>query len=75
MPRASPATGGQFVTPVKALPGNPSDGHTLATAIPDMAALIGNTIARILADRRAEATPSFGRPCPAITSSIKRLTE
>ena len=43
--------GGQFVTHVKALPGNPYDGHTLATAIPDMEALVGSTIARILADK------------------------
>src|SRR5712675_936619 len=43
--------GGQFVTHVKALPGNPYDGHTLETVIPDMEALIGNTIARILADK------------------------
>jgi IS5 family transposase len=35
--------GGQFVTHVKALPGNPYDGHTLATVIPDMEALVGNT--------------------------------
>src|SRR5246500_2357713 len=45
------AKGGQFVTHVKALPGNPYDGHTLATVIPDMEALVGNTIARILADK------------------------
>jgi hypothetical protein len=37
------------ITHVKALPGNPYDGHTLATVIPDMEALVGNTIARILA--------------------------
>src|SRR5216684_1168665 len=43
--------GGQFVTHVKALPGNPYDGHTLATVIPDMEALVGSTIARILADK------------------------
>src|SRR5712664_3131922 len=43
--------GGQFVTHVKALPGNPYDGHTLATVIPDMEALVGNTIERILADK------------------------
>jgi transposase, IS5 family len=43
--------GGQFVTHVKALPGNPYDGHTLATVIPDMEAMVGNTIARILADK------------------------
>jgi hypothetical protein len=28
------AKGGQFVTHVKALPGNPYDGHTLKTVIP-----------------------------------------
>ena len=47
----SHAKGGQFVTHVKALPGNPYDGHTLATVIPEMEALVGNTIARILADK------------------------
>jgi IS5 family transposase len=47
----SHAKGGQFVTHVKALPGNPYDGHTLATVIPDMEALVGNTIARILVDK------------------------
>jgi IS5 family transposase len=36
---------------VKALPGNPYDGHTLATMIPEMEALVGNTLSRILADK------------------------
>jgi IS5 family transposase len=45
------AKGGQLVTHVKALPGNPYDGHTLATVIPEMEALIGNTIERLLADK------------------------
>jgi IS5 family transposase len=45
------AKGGQFVTHVKALPGNPYDGHTLATVIPEMEMLVGNTIERILADK------------------------
>jgi IS5 family transposase len=45
------AKGGQFVTHVKSLPGNPYDGHTLASVIPDMEALTGNTIGRILADK------------------------
>jgi len=45
------AKGGQFVTHVKALPGNPYDGHTLATLIPEIEALIGNTIERILVDK------------------------
>jgi IS5 family transposase len=39
----SHASGGQFVTHVNALPGNPYDGHTLATVIPEMEALVGNT--------------------------------
>jgi IS5 family transposase len=47
----APACGGQFVTHVKALPGNPYDGHTLATIIPEMEALIGNIIERLLADK------------------------
>jgi len=45
------AKGGQFVAHVKALPGNPYDGHTLATVIPEMETLIGNTLERILADK------------------------
>lgn len=42
--------GGQFVNHVAALPGNPYDGHTLGKVIPKMEALIGNTIARMIAD-------------------------
>ena len=42
--------GGQFALHAKALPGNPYDGHTLATIIPDMEKTIGNQIERILAD-------------------------
>ena len=41
--------GGQFATHVAALPGNPYDGHTLATVIPAMERLVGNTLDRILA--------------------------
>lgn len=47
----SHAKGGQFVTHVKSMPGNPYDGHTLATVIPEMEALVGNTLDRILADK------------------------
>ena len=36
---------------MKALPGNPYDGHTLATVIPDMEALVGNTLERLLTDK------------------------
>src|SRR5438876_1779950 len=45
------ARGGQFVTHVKSLPGNPYDGHTLATVIPEMEEMIGNTIERALLDK------------------------
>lgn len=42
--------GGQFALHAMALPGNPYDGHTLATVIPDMEQTIGNELSRILAD-------------------------
>ena len=42
--------GGQLARHTKALPGNPYDGHTLATVIPEMEAMIGNGLDRILAD-------------------------
>jgi transposase, IS5 family len=45
------AKGGQFVTHVTALPGNPYDGHTLGTVIPDMEALVGNTLQRVFVDK------------------------
>ena len=44
------SAGGQFVAHVAALPGNPYDGHTLATVIPQMQALLGNVIDRIITD-------------------------
>jgi transposase, IS5 family len=44
------AKGGQFVAHVKALPGNPYDGHTLSTVIPDLERQVGVTLQRILAD-------------------------
>ena len=43
--------GGQFIAHVKALPGNPYDGHTLATVIPEIEAQIGANLSRIVADR------------------------
>src|SRR4051794_33391582 len=42
--------GGQFVAHVKALPGNPYDGHTLATVIPDIEATLGASLTRIVTD-------------------------
>jgi transposase, IS5 family len=42
--------GGQFVAHVKALPGNPYDGHTLATIIPGIEETIGVNLTSILTD-------------------------
>lgn len=42
--------GGQFALHAMALPGNPYDGHTLETVIPDMEQTIGNELSRIMAD-------------------------
>jgi transposase, IS5 family len=42
--------GGQFALHAKALPGNPYDGHTLAEIIPDIEAMIGVELERILVD-------------------------
>ncbi len=54
--------GGQFAVHAKAMPGNPYDGHTLATVIPEIEALVGNTITRVLADagyRGHNAPPDY----------------
>src|SRR5215212_9982450 len=42
--------GGQFVAHVKALPGNPYDGHTLAAVLPDIESTIGTGLERIVTD-------------------------
>src|SRR3984893_9723019 len=77
----SHAKGGQFVTHVKALPGNPYDGHTLATVIPGMQALIGNIIERLVLDkgyRGHNAPPEYkfrvfiAGQKRGVTSQIKR---
>ena len=43
--------GGQFIAHAKALPGNPYDGYTLQTVIPEIEEQIGGTINRIVADK------------------------
>jgi transposase, IS5 family len=45
------SNGGQFIAHVKTLPGNPYDGHTLDTVIPDIETQIGASLSRIVADR------------------------
>jgi IS5 family transposase len=77
--------GGQFAIHAMALPGNPYDGHTLATIIPDMERTIGGDITRILADAgyrghnaplshrfRVYTSGQKRRMTPAIKREIKR---
>jgi len=46
----SASKGGQFILHAKALPGNPYDGHTLESVIPDIEATTGAKLDRIIAD-------------------------
>ena len=70
------AKGGQFVTHAKALPGNPYDGHTLATVIPDMEALVGNTLQRIFVDKgyRGHSAPPDYKFRVFIAGQRRRVT-
>ena len=43
--------GGQFIAHARALPGNPYDGHTLETVIPDIQRQVGASIQRLIADK------------------------
>ena len=72
----SHAKGGQFVTHVKAIPGKPYDGHTLAMVIPQMEALIGNTIERVIADKgyRGHNAPPDYKFCVFIAGQKRRMT-
>lgn len=65
----SHAEGGQVVTHVKALSGNPYDSPTLATVIPEMEALIGDIIERVSSTRAIAATT----PRLNCRSSVHRL--
>ena len=42
--------GGQFAVHAKALPGNPYDGHTLATVIPEIEKSVGAELGKIVTD-------------------------
>jgi transposase, IS5 family len=68
--------GGQFVTHAKALPGNPYDGHTLKTVIPDMEALIGNIIERLVLDKgyRGHNAPPEYKSRVFISGQKRRVT-
>lgn len=74
--------GGRFIVHAKALPGNPYDGHTLASVLPAIEAVTGAPLKRIIADagykgRNAPPEHRFkvyiqGRK-RAMTVQIKRL--
>jgi transposase, IS5 family len=73
--------GGQFVVHAQALPGSPYDGHTLASVIPAIEQLVGNTIERLHADagyRGHNAPPEYkfkvytSRQKRRVTPAIKR---
>jgi IS5 family transposase len=68
--------GGQFVTHVAALPGNPYDGHTLEKVIPAMERLIGNTLQRIVADAgyRGHNAPFARKFCVYVAGQKCRVT-
>lgn len=72
----SHSKGGQFVTHVKAMPGKPYDGHTLASVIPEMEALTGTTIARVIADKgyRGHNAPPDYKFRVFITGQKRRMT-
>jgi IS5 family transposase len=69
--------GGQFIAHAKALPGNPYDGHTLATVIPEIEAQIGATLSRIVADRgyRGHYAPPGHKFKVYISGQRRRVTE
>ena len=69
--------GGQFVTHVKAIPGAPYDGHTLAVVIPEMELQIGATIKRLVADRgyRGHNAPAEHKFRVFISGQKRRVTE
>jgi IS5 family transposase len=69
--------GGQFIAHAKAMPGNPYDGHTLETVIPEIEAQIGVSLSRIIADRgyRGHNAPPDHRFKVYISGQRRRVTE
>ena len=69
--------GGQFVAHVATLPGNPYDGHTLATIIPDLEKQIGVGLSRLVVDRgyRGHNAPPEYRFKVYISGQKRRVTE
>jgi transposase, IS5 family len=61
----------------KALPGNPYDGHTLATVIPEIEIQVGANLARIVANRgyRGHNAPPDHKFKVYISGQRRRVTE
>jgi IS5 family transposase len=76
-PTLNRSNGGQFITHAKALPGNPYDGHTLATVIPEIETQIGANLTRIVADRgyRCHNAPPDHKFKVYISGQRRRVTE
>jgi IS5 family transposase len=68
--------GGQFIAHVKALAGNPYDGHTLGVVLPEMEAQIGANLERVVADRgyRGHNAPPEHRFRVYISGQKRRVT-
>jgi IS5 family transposase len=62
---------------VLALPGNPYDGHTLETVVPDIERQIGASLKRIVADRgyRGHDAPAEHKFRVFISGQKRRVTE
>ena len=73
----NPSKGGQFIAHVKALPGAPYDGHTLATVIPEIETQVGASHARIVADRgyRGHNAPPDHKMKVYISGQSRGVTE
>jgi IS5 family transposase len=71
------SAGGQFIAHAKALPGNPYDGHTLATVIPEIETQIGASLAHVVADRgyRGHNAPPGHKFRVYISGQRRRVTE
>jgi IS5 family transposase len=69
--------GGQFIAHVKALPGNPYDGHTLGVVLPEMEAQIGASLSRVIVDRgyRGHNAPPEHKLKVYISGQKRRVTE
>ena len=69
--------GGQFIAHAKAMPGNPYDGHTLETVIPEIETRSARNLSRIVADKgyRGHNAPPDHKFKVYISGQRRRVTE